>query len=164
VGGIELVTESVRRLATSLRPPALDHLGLAAAIELEAAGLSRRTGVRCRISGSLKSPNITPEQTIAVFRIVQEALTNVVRHANASAVRILLRQTPRSTAVKIQDNGCGITEQAVRDPASIGLLGMRERADLVGGKLSITGVPGKGTAILITIPATETHDGEPDHQ
>jgi PAS domain S-box-containing protein len=154
VGGIELATEMVRGLATSLRPPALDHLGLAAAIELEAAGLSRRTGVRCRMSGTLKNPDLTPEQTIAVFRIVQEALTNVVRHADASAVRILVRQTPRATSVKIQDNGRGITDKALRDRSSIGLLGMRERADLVGAKLSISAAAGKGTAVLITVPVT----------
>jgi PAS domain S-box-containing protein len=154
VGGIEVATEMVRDLATSLRPPALDHLGLAAAIELEAAGLSRRTGVRCRMNGTLRNADLTPEQTIAVFRIVQEALTNVVRHADASAVRILLRQTPRATSVKIQDNGRGISETALRDRSSIGLLGMRERADLVGARLSISAAPGKGTTVLITVPVT----------
>jgi len=154
VGAIELATETVRRLATALRPPALDHLGLAAAIELEAAGVSRRTGVRCRVSGTLNAPGLTPEQTTAVFRIVQEALTNVVRHANASAVKILLRGTARVTSVRIQDNGCGITDAALRDPASIGLLGMRERADLMGATLSITARPGKGTVVLISVPIT----------
>jgi PAS domain S-box-containing protein len=159
VGGIELATEMVRDLATSLRPPALDHLGLAAAIELEAAGMTRRTGVRCRITGTLKNPPLTPEQTIAVFRMVQEALTNVVRHAEASAVKIVMRQTASATSVTIQDNGRGISAEAIGDPASIGLLGMRERADLVGAVLSITTAPGKGTAVLITVPVPDRRTG-----
>jgi signal transduction histidine kinase len=152
VGGIDLATETVRRLATALRPPALDHLGLAAAIELEGAAVSRRTGLRCRISGKMRTTGMTPEQTTAVFRIAQEALTNVVRHANASAVKIAMRQTPHDISVRIHDNGRGIAAQALDDPSSIGLLGMRERAELIGATLTITAQPGKGTNILITVP------------
>jgi PAS domain S-box-containing protein len=161
VGGIDLATEMVRGLASSLRPPALDHLGLAAAIELEAAGLSRRTGMRCRVSGTLNAPHLTSAQIIAIFRIVQEALTNVVRHADASAVKIVMRQTPRAASLKIQDNGRGITAAALGDPASIGLLGMRERADLVGATLSISAAPGKGTTVLIAVPVTPPRNGPP---
>jgi two-component system sensor histidine kinase UhpB len=153
VGSIEVATETVRRLASTLRPPALDHLGLGAAIELEAAAIARRTGVRCRIAGSVGEETLTSEQTTAVFRIVQEALTNVVRHANASAVKISMRQTTRSTSLTIADNGRGINPQALADPVSIGLLGMRERAQLIGAKLSISGRPGKGTAVVVTVPA-----------
>jgi two-component system sensor histidine kinase UhpB len=156
VGGIDLATETVRRLASALRPPALDHLGLAAAIELEGSALSRRTGLRCRVTGKLAPTAMTPEQTTAVFRIVQEALTNIVRHASASVVKILLRQTADTLSVKIQDNGRGMTRQAMDDPASIGLLGMRERAELIGGCLAISSRPGKGTAILITVPVTQS--------
>jgi two-component system sensor histidine kinase UhpB len=161
VGGIDVATETVRRLATALRPAALDHLGLAAAIELEGAAVSRRTGLRCRVSGSLRTTGMTPEQTTAVFRIVQEALTNVVRHANASAIKIAMRQTPNDLSVRIHDNGRGISTQALDDPASIGLLGMRERAELIGAKLAITAQPGKGTAILITVPVASARDASP---
>ena len=153
VGAIEVATETVRRLASTLRPPALDHLGLGAAIELEAAAIARRTGVRCRIAGTVKATALTPDQTTAIFRIVQEALTNVVRHADASAVKISMRQTARSTSLTIQDNGRGINPKALADPVSIGLLGMRERAQLIGAKLSITARPGKGTAVVVTVPA-----------
>jgi signal transduction histidine kinase len=153
VGNIDVATETVRRLATNLRPPALDHLGLAAAIELEAAAVARRTGLRCRVTGRLRTSG-TPEQTTAVFRIVQEALMNVVRHAGASAVRIVMRDTPGHLSVKIQDNGRGITARQLDDPGSIGLLGMRERAELIGGQLQITSKRGKGTAILIMAPAS----------
>ena len=144
VGGIEVATETVRRLATSLRPPALDHLGLAAAIELEGAALARRTGLRVRTSGNLRTTRLTAEQTTAVFRIVQEALTNVVRHADASAVRIVMRQTPQHISVNIQDNGRGSAPRRIDDPASIGLLGMRERAELIGARLAISGRAGQG--------------------
>ena len=95
---------------------------------------------------------MTTEQTTAVFRIVQEALTNVVRHAGASVIRIAMRQTATTISVKIHDNGRGVSEQELEDGASIGLLGMRERAGLIGGELLITGRRGKGTAVLITAP------------
>ena len=153
VGNIDVATETVRRLATNLRPPALDHLGLAAAIELEAAAVSRRTGLRCRVTGRQR-PSGTQEQTTAVFRIVQEALINAARHAGASAVRIVMSETPGHMSVKVHDNGRGITGRELDDPGSIGLLGMRERAELIGGQLQITAQRGKGTAILITAPVT----------
>ncbi len=153
VGTIDVATETVRRLATKLRPPALDHLGLAAAIELEAAAVSRRTGLRCRVTGTLRNQG-TPEQTTAVFRIVQEALMNVVRHAGASAVRIVMRETADRMWVKVLDNGRGITARQLDDPGSIGVLGMQERAELVGAELQIIGQRGRGTAVLITAPVT----------
>jgi PAS domain S-box-containing protein len=158
VGGIELATENVRRLATALRPPALDHLGLGAAIELEAAAVARRTGLRCRITGTIGTTTAGAEHTTAVFRIVQEALTNVVRHANASAIRVTLRQTADQFSVKIQDNGRGITADQLTNRSSIGLLGMRERAELIGARLTISTQPGKGTAIVIVVPLP----GEPN--
>ena len=151
IGNIDVATETVRRLASALRPPALDHLGLAAAIELEAAALARRTGLRCRVGGSLRTAGMTSEQTTAVFRIVQEALTNVVRHSDASAVRITMRQTARTISVRIHDNGRGISGDVIDHPGSIGLLGMRERAKLAGARLSIGARSGKGTDILIAV-------------
>jgi|KBSSwiStaDraftv2_1062776.scaffolds.fasta_scaffold172768_2 two-component system sensor histidine kinase UhpB len=155
-GNIDVATETVRRMASALRPPALDHLGLAAAIELEAAAVARRTGLRCRVGGTLRTTGMNPEQTTTVFRIVQEALTNVVRHADASAIRLTLKQTPHSISVTIHDNGRGITERVLDDPSSIGLLGMRERAELIGAALAITSRPGKGTTIAITVPIART--------
>ena len=161
VGNIEVATETVRRLATSLRPPALDHLGLAAAIELEAAAITRRTGIRCRVSGKLSAAGMTPEQTTAVFRIVQESLVNVVRHASASAVKLALQQKADGITIRIQDNGRGMTPEALENPASIGLLGMRERAELIGAGLTITSQPGKGTGVEITVPVRRRRRGGP---
>ena len=118
----------LRHLMFELRPPALDHLGLVAAIELEAAALSRRTGLRCRVIAKPVKLPLTAAQNTAVFRIVQEALTNVVRHAKASAVQISLQNGRQSVRVQIKDNGRGITRRELANPAAIGLLGMRERA------------------------------------
>ncbi len=153
IGIIDTAQETVRRLATSLRPPALDHLGLAAAIELEAAALARRTGIRCRVVGNRRVAKLDPVQTTAVFRIVQEALTNVVRHANASAITISINGTAGSTSVKIRDNGRGMNADQMADPTAIGLLGMRERAELIGATLSITSNPGKGTIVSVVASA-----------
>ena len=153
IGTLDTAQETVRRLATSLRPPALDHLGLATAIELEAAALARRTGIRCRVVGNKRVAKLDPAQTTAVFRIVQEALTNVVRHASASAITISINGTARSTSVKIRDNGRGMTAAQMKNPTAIGLLGMRERAELSGASLSITSHPGKGTIVSVVASA-----------
>ena len=157
IGTLDAAQETVRRLATSLRPPALDHLGLAAAIELEGAALARRTGIRCRVVGNRRVAKLDGAQTTAVFRIVQEALTNVVRHAEASAITISINGTARSTSVKIRDNGRGMNAEQMANPAAIGLLGMRERAELIGAALSIGSHPGKGTVVCVVASA-----GPPD--
>jgi len=152
VGGIELAHETVRRIATSLRPPALDHLGLVAAIELEAAALARRTGIRCRVIGNRRVPTLHPAQTTAVFRIVQEALTNVLRHASASAIGVRIDGSSRSISVEIRDNGRGIVDEPVGNrTAAIGLLGMRERAEMIGATLSIRSRKGKGTVVSLSL-------------
>ena len=157
VGGIDAAQETVRRLATTLRPPALDHLGLAAAIELEGAALARRTGIRCRITGNRKVSKLDPAQTTAVFRIVQEALTNVVRHASASAITISINATSRSTEVTVRDNGRGMSAEQIGDPTAVGLLGMRERAELGGARLSISSKAGKGTIVTVVASARAGH-------
>lgn len=148
VGIVEDTTNSVRRIATELRPPALDLLGLATAIKLEAAAIRRRTGLRCRVTSPRKTTRLDQAQQTTVFRVFQEALTNIVRHANASAAQIRLREAGRRFAMEIQDNGRGITQKELTDPASIGLLGMRERVHLLGGQIEIEGTPGKGTRIV----------------
>jgi len=158
IGTIDTAQETVRRLATSLRPPALDHLGLAAAIELEGAALARRTGIRCRVVGNRRVAKLDGVQTTAVFRIVQEALTNIVRHASASAITISINGTARSTSVKVRDNGRGMTTEQMADPAAIGLLGMRERAELIRATLSISSHPGKGTVVSVVASAVAVDD------
>jgi PAS domain S-box-containing protein len=148
VGVVEDATHSVRRIATELRPPALDLLGLVTAINLEAAAIRRRTGLRCRVTSPRETTRLDPPQQTAVFRVFQEALTNIVRHAHASAAQIRLREVARTFVMEIQDNGRGITQKELTDPTSIGLLGMRERVHLLGGHIEIEGRRGRGTRIM----------------
>lgn len=159
VGLVDLSNETVRRISTELRPPALDHLGLPAAVELEAAAVERRTGLRCRVSIGRDPIRLDQEQSTTVFRIFQEALMNVVRHANASAVRVRLRQTVRAFTLDVRDNGRGISKQELSSPTSIGLLGMRERAQLNGGRVDIIGRPGKGTTLTVSMPLETYRNG-----
>ena len=151
-GLIEVSIQSVRQISSDLRPAVLDHLGLREALEWEATKFEARTGIRCRVAWELK--NEPPDRTrqLAIFRILQEALTNVVRHAHAGAVRISVRERGRMLTLTIRDNGRGITKAERSSVASIGLLGMAERARLLGGRVTIAGAPGRGTAITAVVP------------
>jgi PAS domain S-box-containing protein len=152
VGLIEIALETVKRLCTELRPPTLDHLGLPSAVRWEAMTFRARTGLRCHVRADRDQTALTREQQTMLFRIFQEALTNVVRHASASAVDVTLAERAGSFELRIRDNGGGISETRIRDPRSIGLLGMRERAALIGGKFEITGRRGKGTVVSVRVP------------
>jgi signal transduction histidine kinase len=150
-GLVEVSIKTTQQIASELRPPVLDHFGLAEAVQWEAAMFEQRTGIRCRVSGTLRHV-VAVERAIAIFRIVQEALTNVARHAGAGAVRVALRETKRELVLEIRDNGRGISPRAAADPASTGLLGMHERARLLDGALQISGIRGRGTRIVLRVP------------
>jgi signal transduction histidine kinase len=152
VGLVEIAVAMVRRIATKLRPPALDHLGLAEAIRWETATCRSRSGLRCHVVAGSNRTALTAKQQTALFRIFQEALTNVVRHAQASAVRVRLTEARGVFELKVRDNGRGITRAEIADAGSIGLFGMRERATRAGARLEITGVPGKGTTVTVSVP------------
>ena len=155
VGLVEIGVAMVKRIATKLRPPALDHLGLAEAIRWEAATFQSRSGLRCHVAAAKDQTTLTtltPGQQTALFRIVQEALTNVVRHAHASAVRVRLTEGRGVFELCVSDNGRGITKAEIADAGSIGLLGMRERATQAGATLEIAGLPGKGTVVTVSVP------------
>ena len=110
------------------------------------------------VSWTLKDEPGDRTQQLAMFRILQEALTNVVRHAHAGAVRISMRERGRVLTLTIRDNGRGITPAELRSVDSIGLLGMTERARLLGGHVTITGVAGRGSTVILTVPAnTKRH-------
>jgi signal transduction histidine kinase len=141
----------VRRIAQDLRPPALD-LDLSAAIEFEAAAISRRTGLRCRVSSLPQTCRLEQAQSIAAFRVFQEAMTNIARHADASAVRIHLREARGTFTMDVHDNGRGITKAQTTSPSAIGLLGMREAVQPHGGTISITGRKGRGTRVVVRFP------------
>ena len=144
--------ELVRKIASELRPSILDDLGLIPAIEWQLSELQKRTGIRCSLRSKVEKPDFGSEKSAAVFRVVQEALTNVVRHAKASAVLIGLREERERVCISIVDTGKGITEAELGDPKSLGIVGMKERIARLGGELTITSRRGNGTRLDINLP------------
>jgi PAS domain S-box-containing protein len=143
---------AIRRIASELRPSILDDLGLVAAIEWQAQQFQARTGIVCPYDCSLEKVELTEEQSTAVFRIFQEALTNVLRHAQATKVDIKINKENGYFGLSVSDNGKGTTESEKSEQQSLGILGMRERAHLVGGEIHIKGVRGKGTVVIVRVP------------
>ena len=155
---IDQMIHIVRRISTDLRPSVLDDLGLIAALEWQLSEFTSRTEISHEFATTFKDVNMEDDTAIAVFRIFQEALTNVVRHSRATKVAVVLREGERSLfgdesfVLEIRDNGRGITEEEILNPGSLGLLGMKERVLTFGGELSISGEPGGGTALVLKIP------------
>jgi len=149
---VDDLVKSVRRIASDLRPPILDQLGLPAAVEWLAQDFSRRTGIRCATAILPTDGMIVDELATALFRIVQEALTNVLRHAGATRVDIELGVKSGCVALEINDDGSGITEAGTMGPASLGILGMRERASALGGVLEVAPRAGGGTRVAAWFP------------
>lgn len=149
---IDEALESLRDLVGELRPPGLDELGLAAVVEAEVRKFETRTGIRGQCHCEIPPPQFDAARSIALFRILQESLTNVARHANATEVRIDLRLGDGNLTLSVEDNGIGMAEAEFLRPRSFGLLGMRERALAAGGTLSLRSTPGKGTCISATLP------------
>jgi signal transduction histidine kinase len=143
---------SIRRIATELRPGVLDSAGLLAALEWQAEEFQTQTGIRCNVRSTLRETIWNPDLNTAFFRIFQETLTNIIRHAQATTVDVRLSRTPRDYVLEVRDNGRGILNFEIQNTKSIGLLGMRERAALLGGEVSIVGERGRGTTITVTIP------------
>jgi signal transduction histidine kinase len=125
---IDETINQVRRISAELRPGVLDHLGLLAACEWQANEFQHRTGTRCTIASNLADTRLGRDLSTAVFRIFQEALTNVARHANANRVDVKLERIDDRLVLEVSDDGKGISPEAARSPASLGLLGLRERA------------------------------------
>ena len=155
IGFVEIGIATVRRIATDLRPATLDHQGLTAAIRWEAMTFRARTGLRCHVRSDREVPRLSSDRQTVVFRIFQEALTNVVRHASASAVHVTLAHRRAVFELQIRDNGRGISDARLADPGSVGLLGMQERASLIGGTFNIIGTRGKGTTVTVRVPIVE---------
>jgi len=148
---IDRIINSVRRIASGLRPEVLDEMGLAAAVEWQAREFQRRTGIRCLVDIAPGFTDPDKERSTALFRIFQELLTNVARHANATRASVHLADA-QSLALKVEDNGLGINEQEFESPRSLGFLGLRERALAFGGSIDVKGQEGKGTTVSVTIP------------
>jgi signal transduction histidine kinase len=142
----------VRKLCTELRPGVLDDLGLTAAIEWQAREYQKRTGIICEASVELGELTVDPERSTALFRIFQEILTNVARHAQARRVDAVLKLAGEELLLEVRDDGRGIKPGEIAGAKSLGLLGMRERALVLGGTVSITGKTGAGTTVTVTMP------------
>ncbi len=149
---VDSTITSVQRIVAELRPGVLDDLGLVAAIEWQCRDFQRRTGISCRCIVSHEDLRVDPEHATAVFRICQEALTNVTRHAQATGVQVQLDDQGVGLQLQVSDNGRGIPQDRLADARSFGLLGMRERAGLLGGEVQITTQEGAGTTILLRLP------------
>jgi PAS domain S-box-containing protein len=143
---------AVRRIASELRPSVLDDLGLVEAIESHAQEFQTRTELALHCQRPSEEVILNVEQSTAVFRIFQEALTNIARHANATRVDVAMEERDGEFVITIRDNGRGIREREAVSNLSLGCLGMRERARLVGGKVDISGVEGTGTTVRVRIP------------
>ncbi len=149
---IDQTVQTIRRISTELRPRILDDFGLIAALEWQAREFTNRTGIHCNFRSTARKPELKPDLSIAVFRIFQEALTNITRHALATKVEASFKQNAKGLILRIQDNGRGITEEEIALTPSLGLVGMRERALVFGGTVAIKGKKGKGTRVILTVP------------
>ncbi len=151
---IDETIQAVRRIATELRPGVLDTAGLLAALEWQANQFQTQTGIICEVKAEMKETLWDQELNTAFFRIFQEALTNVIRHAKATKVEVRLAEAGGQVVLEVKDNGRGISEAKIHNTKSIGLLGIRERAALLGGILRIKGERGQGTTLTARIPKT----------
>ncbi|MBT4822518.1 MAG: PAS domain S-box protein [Lentisphaerae bacterium] len=150
IAATENTIQSVRRIASDLRPPVLD-LGIVAAIEWEGENFERHTGIRCLIRAAAVEATLTPERETVVFRVFQEILTNVARHAEASEVDVCFDVIPDGLSFQVKDNGKGISDDDLNRTTSLGLLSMRERVEAINGTFSITGQCGQGTTVTVEL-------------
>jgi PAS domain S-box-containing protein len=149
---IDDTVDKVRNISTELRPSVLDDLGLAAAIEWQAREFQKRTEIECRVVSLQEDVSLSPEKSTALFRIFQEILTNVIRHAGASHVEVRMMEQCGSLILKVSDDGRGIKESEIVEAKSLGLLGMRERALVFGGRVEVAGAEGHGTTVTVSLP------------
>jgi signal transduction histidine kinase len=155
------VIGSVRRLSSELRPGILDDFGLVAAIEWQAEAFEERTGIAAEVILEADDHGLSAPLQTAVFRVLQESLANVARHARADHVQIVLRRGPTELRLEVRDNGAGFEPQKLREPMSFGLTGMRERVLALGGAFRVDGLLGYGTTVSATVPLATAESGEP---
>ena len=143
--------QDVRSLAVELRPSTLDDFGLVPALERLGATLEERSGVRVAIEAGLHDKRLPPEVETALYRFVQEGLTNVMKHADANDVSVVIASRDGGVSAVVEDDGRGFAPDDVR-PDALGLVGMRERLALLGGTLTVESKPGHGTALIAYVP------------
>ncbi len=159
---IKQIDESIRtvkKICSELRPTMLDHFGLQAAIEWQAEDFQKRTGIECEVSFHPEDIALDQDISIVIFRIFQEALTNIMRHAGATEVKASLKAKDSMITLEVKDNGKGITEEEIANPNSFGLLGIRERINFLGGDVTISGIRNRGTTIEVNLPFRKKGNG-----
>lgn len=149
---IDETLDDVRNICAELRPGILDHLGLVAAIRWQGGEIEKRSGIAFKQSFCSEELEIDGDIAITIFRIYQEIVTNIVRHSGATEVRVSIMKNEEGHIMTVRDNGTGITPEQAARPTSFGLIGMRERARLCGGSLTVSGEPGKGTVVVLMVP------------
>jgi PAS domain S-box-containing protein len=159
---IDETVQTVRAIATQLRPGLLDDLGLAAAIKWQAEDFQKRSGISCALTLTEEDPRVSRDQGTALFRIFQEILTNVARHAQATKVWIYLGEEHGAIVLEVEDDGVGISPAELAERRSLGLLGMRERAAAFGGAVEIAGAPGQGTTVMVRMPVLKINHENSD--
>ena len=152
LGLVDTTIQTVKRLCSQLRPPLLDHLGLGAALEWQAEEFQKRNAIECKVNLLPSDITVDEKYSTSLFRIFQESLTNVLRHARATKVTATLSEEVDSIILEITDNGVGITKNNLSKTNSFGLLGMRERVQISNGEVRITGSQSAGTTITVKIP------------
>jgi PAS domain S-box-containing protein len=159
---IQLINDgvkAVRTICSGLRPGVLDDLGLAAAIEWQASEFASRNGILCQVSVPPVDLHLDGDRATATFRIFQECMTNVIRHAQAKSVRVALVQEEENILLVVEDDGIGFSESGLSNTlGSLGLLGMKERAQFCGGDVQISSSPGKGTTVTVRVPVDTPRD------
>ncbi len=160
---VDSLIVTLRRIASELRPRTLDDLGLSAALESHAQEFESRTGIRCSVTLPQEPLHLDADRSTAIFRIFQESLTNVARHAHATRVEALLEMQNDRIIFQVIDNGSGFDPAEAKTRKSLGLVGMQERALLLNGDLKIEGAPGAGTTLTLTIPLPSPVAGGKNH-
>jgi len=156
-GMIQTLLEQVRQLSIDLRPHMLDDLGLLIALDWHFKRYLKQTGIRVEFQHSALTERLPAQLETVVFRIVQEALTNVARHAGVETVAVRLSAEPERVRVQVEDEGAGFApEEAMRRGTSTGLLGMKERAELLGGRFTLDSAPGQGTRLTVELPWSDS--------
>jgi signal transduction histidine kinase len=144
--------QSIQNIIASLRPGVLDVLGIYAAIEWQAEEMKKMTGISCDLMLPSEEVPISEKISTNIFRIVQELFTNITRYAKATSVSLSLNRIDDNLVLNVSDNGVGISQHDISNPTSFGIIGIRERVFSMGGDIKITGSPGSGTSIRITVP------------
>jgi signal transduction histidine kinase len=149
---VDNTIKTVRRISTELRPSVLDDLGLVAAMEWQSNEFEKRTGIETNLNSEIKELKLPVKIATGLFRIFQESLTNVARHADATSVNALLGIENGKIRMQIVDNGKGFDQQTIENKKTLGILGMRERAKIMGGEYSIESLHGRGSVIEVKVP------------